>query len=346
MGLKSDFWRVRFARWGRRPPQVPGYTLLVPVPGDLPVFLDLALAVCRLQTAEHRIATLVLPDAPSEALKQPVAEAAPTWPGRLEYTELPAIDRLVLPRLRDPGRNHGAQLIRGVTRSHSTHVVLHDADLFLMDERVHDDEYAQALERDLDALGVSPPWDPWYAARGRDLAATWELCARVDWLRATPPHRHLGHDAAVDGEVHTFDTTFWAQLHTPAERIAVGDGLSDRLVHFNYVISTYRRFQRSQGAFHDDAFRLLLIRIFSELFAREGEDYGLPGLDEMAAGLGRLGEPGVRVGYTRDDGDGYRRMRDQLRAVAGGPWSDPARAARCMELLASFDDFYGLVRPA
>jgi len=233
VAVRSAFWRLRFPRWGRRPAQEPGYTLLLPVPGDLPVFLDLALAVCRLQDPAHRVATLVIPDRPSEAIRSRVEEAASTWPGRLEYLPLPAVDRVVLPRLNDPSRNHGAQLIRGVHRSPSTHVVLHDADLFLLDPQVHADEFARATAGDLDALGISPPWDPWYAARGRQLAATWELCARVDWLRSFPPHRHLGHDAPVDGEMHMFDTTFWPQLHTPAERIAVADGLAERVVHFN-----------------------------------------------------------------------------------------------------------------
>ncbi|MGY1604682.1 hypothetical protein [Geodermatophilus sp. SYSU D00815] len=346
MTVRSAFWRLRFARWGRRPAQRPGYTLLLPVPGDLPVFLDLALAVCRTQAAEHRLATLVIPDVPSEEVRRRVDEAAPTWPGPLHLLPLPAVDRAVLPRLGDPGRNHGAQLIRGVHAATSTHVVLHDADLFLMDPRVHEDEYALARARDLDVLGVSPPWDPWYAARGRTLAATWEQVARVDWLRAFPPHRHLGHDAVVGGERHTFDTTFWPQLHSDPARIAVGDGFEARIVHLNYVISTYRAYQRRSGPFHDDSFRLLLIRLFVDLFAREGDDYGLPDVEALAAGLGRAGDPERAVGYAAEDGENYRRMRDKLQAVVRGPWSDPDRAARCLELLRRFDDFYGLTPAA
>jgi hypothetical protein len=346
VAVRSAYWQLRFARWTRRPAQQLGYTLLIPVPGDLPVFLDLALAVCRTQAAETRLATLVIPDRPSEQVRRRVEEAVPTWPGPLQELPLAALDRAVLPRLGDPGRNHGAQLIRGVAAAPSTHVILHDADLFLMDLRVHEDEFTAACERDVDALGVSPPWDPWYAAHGRQLAATWELCARVDWLRAFPPYRHLGHDAVVDGERHTFDTTFWPQLHTDPRRIAVGEGLADRIVHLNYVISTYRAFQRRGGPFHDDSFRLLLIRLFIDLFARPGDDYGLPGLDELAGGLGRTGDPGVVVGYAAQDADSYRLMRDKLRAVVRGPWSDPERAARCLELLRSFDDFYGLTPAA
>jgi hypothetical protein len=176
------------------------------------------------------------------------------------------------------------------------------------------------------------------------MAATWELCARVDWMRSFPPHRHLGHDAVVDGERHTFDTTFWPQFHTPVSRIAVGQGLEDRVIHFNYVISTYRAFQRRQGQFHDDAFRLLLIRLFADLFAPADESHGLPELEDLAGGIGRLGEPRVEVAYGEQDGERYRRMRNQLRAVVAGPWSDPTRASRCLNLLGAFDDFYGVAR--
>lgn len=342
MAAKSAFWRMRYARWGRRLAQTAGYTLLLPVPGDLPVFLDLALAVCRGQAADSRVATVVIPDRPTEAIRSRVSAARNSWPGPLEYLPLPAADRAVLPRLGDPGRNHGAQLIRGVSAARSSHIILHDADLFLMDPLVHEDEYAMARERDVDVLGVSGPWDPWYAARGRQLAATWELCGKVDWLRSFPPHRHLGHDAVVDGESHTFDTTFWPQLHTATERIAVGDRLESRIVHLNYVISTYRSFQRATGPFHDNSFRLLLIRLFADLFARFDDDYGVPALEQLAAGLGHVGDPQFPVGYSEKDGDGYRLMRDKLRAVVEGPWSDPVRASRCLDLLRSFDTFYGV----
>ena len=344
-GLRRQYWRLRYACWPRRRDQVPGYTVLVPVPGDLPVFLDLALAVCATQQAEHRTRTLVLPDVVTPAVRERVARAQPQWRGPLELLPLAALDRAVLPRLGDPGRNHGAQLIRGTAAARSTHVVLHDADLFLLDPRVHDDLYERAARDDLEVLGVSPSWDPWYAARGLHLAATWEQCARVDWLRSFAPHRHIGHDAVVDGERHTFDTTFWPQTHTAPARIAVQAGAEERIVHFNYVISTYRRFQRSSGAFHDDSFRLLLIRLIVDLFSRGEEEYGLPGLDELARGLGAESTPAGRVVYRGEDGDGYRSMRAKLGAMVEGPWSSAEDATRALALLEPFDEFYGVASP-
>src|SRR6266702_4030874 len=93
----AAYWRLRFRRWGRRLPSEDGYTLLVPVPGDLPVFLDLALAVCRLQKSSSRIATLVLPDVTTPAVEAAVAAARPSWPGPLELVRQQPLERLVLP---------------------------------------------------------------------------------------------------------------------------------------------------------------------------------------------------------------------------------------------------------
>lgn len=368
MSLKSAYWPVRFAQWGAASaePGEEGYSLLLPVPGDLPVFLELALAVCRLQDPAHRVETLVIPDRLTPAVRRIVADAAPSWPGPLHLVPLPRLDRLVLPMLADGHKNHGAQLIQGVRRARADRILLHDADLFLMDPQVHVDEYTTAAKEDLDVLGISPAWDPWYAARGAELAATWEQVGRVAWFRSFPPHRHLGHDAVVGGERHTFDTTFWPQLHTPATARAVGVGLAERTVHFNYTIVTYRKYvahcRQSSEPFPDSNFRILLIRLFVELFGG-GEDYGLPSLEELTAGLegerrghldteldteldggragaldGRAGERrGVRVRYRRADAEAYRTMRAGLASVVQGPWSSPERSARCRDLLSAFD---------
>lgn len=334
----AAYWKLRFARWGRRLPQQPGYTLLVPVPGDLPVFLDIALAVCRLQQSSSRISTLVLPDVSTPAMSAAVEAAKPTWNGPLELVPLGAPERVLLPRLKDPGRNHGSQLIAGVSAARSTHVVLHDADLVMLQDNVHDSQYARAVAHDLDALGISPSWDPWYAQHGLQLAATWEMTARVDWLRSFPPHRHLGHDAELFGERHTFDTTFWAQCHTPQARIDVHE-LGDDVVHFNYVISTYRRFQRHAGPdpFVDSNFRLLLIRLFIDLFDQGRGSYTLPTLTELTRGLTAGDAP---VTYPTDGGDTYRSFRSKVSDILAGPWTTADRRERATEALSAFDSFY------
>lgn len=65
----------------------------MPVPGDLPVFLSLALAVCRHQQAIHRVVTVVLPDKVTPAIKRLVAAARPGWQGNLRLQALPPPER-------------------------------------------------------------------------------------------------------------------------------------------------------------------------------------------------------------------------------------------------------------
>src|SRR5438270_10821779 len=90
MALKSLLWQSLYSHWrtpaGRRPP---GYTLIVPVPGDLPVFTELALAVGRQMDPTGRVETLVVPDAPHSATTAAVGRARPGWPGPLRLANLP-----------------------------------------------------------------------------------------------------------------------------------------------------------------------------------------------------------------------------------------------------------------
>jgi hypothetical protein len=330
------WWRARFARWPRPLTPTAGYTLLVPVPGDIPVFLDLALAVCRLQDHENRLSTFVIPDVRTPQIESRVAEAATTWPGELRLLDLPHPERELLPRLRNPGKNHGVQIIAGVSAASSSHVVLHDADLFMLQPNVHESQYVKAKSANLSVLGVSKSWDDWYPKHGLTLAATWEMTARTDWLRMFPPYRHMGHDARMFGEQHTFDTTFWAQCQTPPAQIGIVDR-SDDLVHFNYVISTYRNFQRSKGPFPDNRFRLLLIRLMIDLFDHGDGVYAVPELSRLAAGLGKSGE---RVYYVSEDAAAYRDFRPQLTKILDGPWSDPDRRAEAVSDLRPFDEFF------
>jgi hypothetical protein len=318
--------------------------LLVPVPGDLPVFLDIALSVCRLQQADARVSTLVVPDVDTPAMAAAVAAAAPTWPGPLELVRQPFPERILLPRLKDPGHNYGCQLIAGVTAARSTHVVLHDADLVMLRDDVHERQFARALDEDLDVVGISPSWDPWFAKHGLTLGATWEMTARVEWLRSFPPYRHLGHDAELYGERHTFDVTFWPQCHTPQDRIAITD-LDDDVAHFNYVIGTYRWFQRHTGpeSFVDTKFRLLLIRLFIDLFDQGRGSYTLPTLAELARGLTSEDAP---VTYPPDGAETYRAFRTKVSDILAGPWTTADRRERAGEALSGFDAHYGWSQPA
>ena len=336
---KRAWLPVRYPVWGTRREHRTGYTLAVPVPGDLPVFAAVALAVCRLQDPDHRVETLVVPDSPSPGVADLVGRAATEgFPGELRLLDLPALDRAVLPRLGDPGKNHGAQIVAAVNASTGSHVVLHDADLFLGSPDVHRAEFETAWAHGSAAVGVDPAWDPWFATHNRRLVATWEMCADIDWLRTSPPWRLFGHDARMFGERHTFDTTFWAQCRTHPSRLLVRPRTND-VTHFNYVISSYRRFQRSDGApFADTNLRLLLIRLLIDLFDRDRPGYLIPGRDELICGLD---DPTARVTYPTVDPETYRAFRAKVDTILTGAWVDAGRRELALSYLDPFSDALG-----
>lgn len=338
--LGPRYWNARFARWPAARQALPGYSLLVPVPGDLPVFLELALATCGLQEAQHRRETVVLPDRPSRQIHAIVERHRGTWTGDLRVQPLPMPERIGLPLLRNPSHNHGIQIITGVGVARASHLVLHDADLFLLRPDALDRHYEHTARHGLAVCGVDPVWDTWFAERGLELAATWEMCTARDWMRAFPPSMHMGHAAEILGQQHVFDTTLHPQALTDPRRIAVRPD-PEGIVHFNYVISTYRHFQRSAGPFVDERFRLLLVRLFVDLFAMTPFDYRLPALDELAGGLR---DDRARVRYpspTRDTAQEYRSWREKVDRILAGQWTSPARRESAASALTPFDRHYG-----
>lgn len=338
---RGDYWRIRLARWrSLRTAATPGYTLLVPVPGDIPVFLELALKVLARQAADERVETVVLPDRLTPTIRQIVREAQPSWRGPLRLQPLPPPERWFLPAMKSGSRNHGMQVVAGVEAAAGSHVVLHDADLFLLDAGLLDDQYRHCRDGQLACTGVSPVWDGWYATHGLHLAATWEMVASTAWIRRFPPYRHIGHDAELFGETHTFDTTLYPQSVTEPSRIDVVDR-HDGFVHFNYVITSYRDFQRSTSPYQDGDFRLLLIRLFVELFGEHSVgECEVPDLAALQAGLT---DDGLPVWYPQREarGEVYRDFRTRLGRALTGEYLGSDGRERAIAALAPFDRHYG-----
>jgi hypothetical protein len=220
--------------------------------------------------------------------------------------------------------------------------VLHDADLFLLARDQLDRQFEMCRDRRLACLGVSPAWDKWFAEHDRRLAATWELCAQVKWVRAFMPALHMAHDDEFFGEQHTFDTTFYPQVLTDQSLIGVEP--SDDIVHFNYVISNYRGFTRRSGdSWLDRRFLLLLTSVFVELFDHERwRVYRLPSLSELADCVGEKTGP-IRFPEAEAGAEDYRRFRALLGRALTGPWVADVQRDLAVDALAPFDRFYGLL---
>ena len=284
--------------------------------------------------------TIVLPDRMTPEVREIVAKAGRNWPDNLRLQPFGLPERWALPRLGNPGRNHAIQLITGVRVSRASHVVLHDADLFLFHPGQLDRQFERCCKERLACLGVSPAWDQWLADHGLSLAATWELCAQVEWVRSFPPVQHMAHARRMFGERHVFDTTYYPQALTEPHRIGIAP--NDDIVHFNYVISNYRRFiRRGQVQWGDGSFRLLLVSLFVAVFDRERAGaYRLPSLGELGSFLGDSAAP-VRYPPPEDGAHEYPQFRRRLSKALAGPWVSEQQQQLTADALRPFDRFYG-----
>jgi hypothetical protein len=339
---KSDLWKIFYSFWSKaKQPRQEGYSLLLAIPGDLPVFLKIALAVCAAQDKRHCLEVIVTPDQRSTGFRQVFESCQKNWQGPpLRLTELNWIENWLTTTAKNPGTNHWLQIIRGINAARTRFALLHDADLFITDRQFLKKHYELCADKQLDCLGVSPAWDGWFARNGYDyLTATWEMMVNVDWVRQWAPWVHRGQMRHFQGEEHLFDTLYWAECHTEPSRIGRNEG-EHGFVHFNYVISTYRQFQRSTGSFEDTRFCLLLIRLLINAFDPSDWPYDIPNISILMQGLTQATS---RVTYLSDETAGnYAVFRDKLNQLLQSGYIESS-IARQMEMeLRPFDAHFAI----
>jgi hypothetical protein len=319
-----------------------GYTLVAPLPGDLPVFLELVLAGLQKQDPDRHVETIVIPDrlTPEFAATFARATARVDRPVRLAQ-----IDRrgYALQRARNGPWNQSCavlnyflQVYHGIAAARSTHAILHDADLFLTDQRFLAKRYERCAEHGLGWLGVERRYDDFYERNGLGpVSATWELTFEVASVRRFPPWQ-LGGQTRRWGDVEKdFDVTDYVQVLTPTERRAVWEE-PDGYVHFNWGIAHYRLFQEAgAGSFTDGYFLILLMRVLSDAFGQIDASDHLPPLEDLVRGIT---DPAARVNY-RASGleERYARFRRQIGRVIESPAVEPPQADKIERALRPFD---------
>lgn len=340
MGLKQTIWKCGYARWpSRRGQPQTGYTALLPVPGDLPVFTALALRTFQQQDRRHCNEVFVIPDVPSAEFRSTFQALRAGCGVEAELCEMGHKARMFGKWSKgNPHAYHFLQLFEGITRARSEYVLFHDADLFIQDPTFLRSYFEKCMSERAGVFGVSPVWDSWYAENGYlHLVATWEMLASTDWLRRFPPHLHHGHEGVIDGKRHRFDTALYPQCLTDPREIKLLAGAPD-FVHFNYVICTYRKFLvhgGSAGPFEDEHFRLLLIRLLIDAFDRTGHAYAVPSLAELTDAVhGRSDRVGYSDPQTRSH---YPEFRGKLSALLGSSYFDPESRKACEAAIALFD---------
>ncbi|MBL8897043.1 MAG: hypothetical protein JNM84_05425 [Planctomycetes bacterium] len=290
---------------------MPGISLLLTVPPDLPVFLELAVELCRRQDPRHLVEGLVIPDQRTREFRALFEQVRSRWPELpLRLVEPGPIARGLRPWLRVGSVIHWLQLVAGVNAARGSHVLLHDVDLFVRERGLFTRLYERCRDEQLACAGIARPsadaeWQG--AASCAHLVAVRDVLFAQSWLREQSPNALRPQLGQVPEGRFWFETSLLAQARCAPERIGGPEPLEQ--VHFEYVIGTYRKFQRTRGPYEDANFRLLLIRLFIEAFARLPWNYELPTLEELARGLE---DPRQRVFYGARARQGYERFRAEL----------------------------------
>jgi hypothetical protein len=349
--LKNELWRMTYSRWPKVENPEPGYTMILPVPGDMPVFLYLSLATALNQDPTGRVETIVVPDRLTpefSAAFETARRAFDAGPIRLVPLSrtAQALQRVASD---DPSKNYFIQVHAGLQETRTTHALLHDADLFIHDRDFLAGHYRRCAEENLACLGVSECWDGWLRDHGfGHVVATWELMLDTRWLREFAPWEHRGHHAWVDGEWHGFDVTLYTQALTPAARVGLNDA-TDRFEHFNWVICTYRHFHgRFERPFEDHRFVLLLIRLLADALATKTgsgmPSVDLPDLDSLVRGVT---DPAQPITFRSEEAAAnYPEFRARVSRILEGPLFDDEATESIESALGRFDEAFAVTGSA
>ena len=336
-----------YPRWPAPASLIDGYTLVLPLPGDLPVFLELALAALRSQEPAGRVETVVVPDGITHEFLATYERATARFDwGPIRLVEIGRRGKALQRTKNGPWNkasshlNHFLQIYHGAAAARTTHAILHDADLFLTDLRFLTDRFQACSDGGFACLGVERRFDDWYELNGLGpVLATWELVFDVRWLRGFPPWQISGQSARVGDVEKKFDTMDYVQLRAPANRRALHE-MPDGYVHFNWAITHYRLFQESAGGpFTDGHFLILLMRLLSDAFGQTDSSRHLPSIAELVRGID---DAGARVNY-RGEGieERYAKFRRQITQVIEGPAVDAGQASDITHSLSPFDAAFG-----
>lgn len=293
--MSTTIWDAVYRRWRSPSPiRSEGYTFVIMTPPDLPCWLDVSLQVLRSQDLEGLHEVLVVPDHPHSRFAELVEQRRSRWDSSpLRLAHFKAKDRLVRKLVRNPSTIHFLQLVNAIETVSSRFLVLHDVDLFPRKDDFYRLMAQQSLARSLVCMGVTRPWTgyDWFGQPGTEkLVATWELLFDVTWARQFSPADLKPRPAWLNHKKVILDTMLHAQMHTPAERIDCLEAV-DELVHFGYVVSRYRLFQRHKGTYTDLGCCLLLLRLLVDLYGPDDWPYQLPDYDTLVRGIQDVHQP-------------------------------------------------------
>ena len=314
-----------------------GYTALVPVPADLPVFTKIALHTLFSQDPRHITEALVIPDQPTAEYRkvyEDILGKLPKPPFEVRLVEMGKVDQWIGKASAGGNTYHFLQLINGIEHSTGSHVLFHDSDLFLPPGDVLSQRFEEFLARKISVFGVNPRQGV-YNEDCKHFVATWEMFASKSWLKRFKPYQLRGQQATINGKTYGFDTTHLAQFFSSPSEIQ-HNVLNQAIVHFNYIITTYRNFQKSPKPFMDNGFKLLFIRLLADALDHTGWIYQLPSMANFIAGL--TGQDGS-ISYVDPEAKAkYPEFREKLQELFKLGLFDQSVVAKLKESIAPFDE--------
>jgi hypothetical protein len=338
------FLKMRiYGRWPQRSSVEDGYTMLLPIPADMPFLLRIALQGLRHLRMPNCNRIVVIADGCTSdaALRAVIDEFADE---RVRYAPLKRIDKVLMNLPRSDGSanyRHFTQILRGVLAAPTDAIYLHDADAFWLEEGGVEAQYREFRERGMYTLGVTSRIDPMFKDAGLEMPGTWELMFSASWARRRHPvEMKGGWYPAPDGEWRWFDTLLYGQyVDYPSGKVGV---MADppRFVHFYGTITEYRLWQRARhaGPVEDRLCCLLLLSVLSRALSGDHPDTPLPPPEELARGLH---DPSAPITYLDQSAPRrYASFRQGIEGLCSAPVFASA-AERIRDALAPFDDHFG-----
>jgi hypothetical protein len=336
-----------FGRWRRPQPLAAGYTILLPMPMDMPFLLRFALEGLRHLNTKNCRQIVVIPDGwggdGGKAFHEVVAACDDP---RVELVELRPgirfyIQKIQMRKNRQSAANwsHWAMIVEGTARARSEYAFLHDADAFFVDADAIERQYHECRDRAMETLGVQVRTDAFFERIGYAIPGTWEMMYSVPWARRRNPLTLKGMWQSTPHGVHEFDTMLYPQyLDYPTGKIGTMV-IPPRLVHFHGAVTTYRVLKdHARRPLIDMLFRLLLLSILEDLLPAPDGRRILPAPEALAQGLTDFS---ASITYNSEAATReypiFRKQIDELceSLTFAGPRADRIRA-----LLQPFDEHY------
>lgn len=305
-------WKFLYRQSKSKPPELQsGYSLLLPVPGDLPVFLKIALEGCNALASEELLETIILPDRPSRQLESLLH----IWAKRYSVSPL----RLLNPHPLESvlAGIHSIplidlQLMRGVRATQASHALVQLVGDFVIEPDFRRSQYRVVLEP------------------------------------ACTQHPEISNDSSTDrGPVYhgAIDvqrlnrSPFWHPLASAIAASSAEKHTSNTVVQFPGLLPVYRRYQNSTGPFEDSEFYLLLMRLLVDAYDQSGRSYQLPLIDDLTKGIT---DPTARITYCdTQTRQGYPLFRQKVLQIIGSGLLDPMKAAIMQDELSLFERMFG-----